>query len=175
MLTLGPPRHDMTCSGCGQRPEGFAPLDAVAEARVLQRRCESLLRHPEVSLRRRGPQPGSWSAMEPAARVSDALGIANHRLRELLGEEGVPPNAPIGSPTPHLAPWALLASLAENVSHLTATIDGATAEDWYRPRPDGPTARQLVWLALHDAIHHLEDAELLGIKAALAATTQAPR
>lgn len=104
--------------------------------------------------------------MEPAAKVSDVLGAADTRLRDLLGEETRQP-VPTTSETRRSIPSsqtvsAVFAALAENVKRLTATIAGATAEDWRRAGPcDGATAGELVWLALHDATHHLEDAELL--------------
>ena len=83
-----------------------------------------------------------------------------------VGEEGLEPvvtTADIqGSiPSPQTLS-AVLTALDENVRRLTATIAGATTEDWRRREPDtGATPGELVWLALHDATHHLEDAELL--------------
>ena len=154
------------CRGCGQGPEDLARIDAIAVAAFLQRRFSSLLDNPEHSLRHRGPGRGSWSAMEPAAKVSDVLGAATGRLRDLLGEEGLEPvvtTADIqGSiPSPQTLS-AVLTALDENVRRLTATIAGATTEDSRRREPDtGTTPGELVWLALHDATHHLEDAELL--------------
>jgi hypothetical protein len=166
------------CRGCGQGPEDLARIDAIAVTAFLERRFASLLDNPEHSLRHRGPGRGSWSAMEPAAKVSDVLGAADTRLRDLLGEEALEP-VPTATETrrsfasPQTIP-AVFAALAENVRRLTATIAGATTEDWRRGEPDeGATPGELVWLALHDATHHLEDAELL-LDAAWA-RSEAPR
>jgi hypothetical protein len=162
------------CQGCGQRPEDLTPLDAVAVSHFLRRRCASLLRSPAHSLAHHRDEPGSWSAMVPAVQVSELLHVADSRLRDLLGEENlhlVP--AALEAPDPGaaaegLTPAAVLASITESVGRLTATIVGATTEDWYRLRPNrGATAGEVVWLAVHAATHHLEDAELL-LDAALA-------
>jgi hypothetical protein len=170
-LALGAPwRGRLVCSGCGQRPVHMAPLDAVAMIRVLARRCAVLLQHHEDSLTHRRSDPGSWSAMEPAGQASAVLGAADDRLRELLGEEIAEP-VPMGIEGAELAPDAprrALASLEQNVRSLVAAIEGATVQDWDRARTDNDaTVAELVWLALHDARHHLEDAELV-LDAALA-------
>jgi hypothetical protein len=170
-LALGAPwRGRMVCSGCGQRPVHMAPLDAVAVIRVLARRGALLLHHHEDSLGHRRREPGSWSAMEPAAKASAVLGATNDRLRELLGEETAEP-VPIAMEGAGLAPDGqrqALDSLGDNVRSLVATIEGATTQDWHRVCPDtDATAADMVWLALHDARHHLEDAELV-LDAALA-------
>ncbi len=166
MVALGAAWRGVACRGCGQRPENLAPLDAVAATRSLLRRCESLLHHHEDSLRHRRCRPGSWSAVEPAGRVSAVLDAANSRLRYLLrGATGEPAAVPIETPQPapeRRAFPAVLVSLAENAGRLAATINGATAEDWYRVRPDnGVTSGDVGWLGLHDATHHVEDAEVV--------------
>jgi hypothetical protein len=102
--------------------------------------------------------------MEPAAQVSAVLGATDHRLRELLGEEIAGP-VPLGiegvAPGQDLQQLALT-SLGDNVRSLIATLEGATTQDWHRVNPDNDaTAAEMVWLALHDARHHLEDAELV--------------
>lgn len=145
------------CRGCGQGSQDLARLDAIAIATFLERRFALLLDNPEQSLRHRGPARGSWSAIEPAVQVSEVLGDTDTRLRDLFGDEPLEP-----VPTADATISAVFAALAENVRRLTATIAGATTEDWRRGEPyDGPSAGELVWLALHDATHHLEDAELL--------------
>lgn len=162
------------CTGCGQRSEKLPPLDAVAVLRALERRCASLLHHPADSLAYRRGEQGSWSAMEPASQVSLVLGTANRRLRVLLGEEdpqtvvSPPEGANLAWATGRALPSAELAALARSVRDLVSTIEAATTQDWDRPRPDsGATAAEMVWLALHAATHHLEDAELI-LDAALA-------
>ena len=172
-------RRAEVCRGCGQGSENLARLDAIAVTAYLQRRFASLLDNPERALRDRGPGRGTWSAMEPAAQVSDVLAGADRRLRALLGEEALPavPAALDMQPSIRSAQTLsmVLATLSENVRRLTATIAGATTQDWRRPAPgDGSTAGQMVWLALHDATHHLEDAELLLDAASARATTLRP-
>ena len=148
----------------------MAPLDAVAVIRILARRGALLLHHHEDSLAHRRREPGSWSAMEPAVKVSAVLGAANDRLREMLGEESAE-SVPIAIGGAGMAPdrqRQALDSLGNNVRALVATIEGATTQDWHRVCPENDTtAAEMVWLALHDARHHLEDAELV-LDAALA-------
>jgi len=167
------------CHGCGEAPKDVARIDAIAVTALLQRRFALLLDNPEHSLRHRGPGRGSWSAMEPAAQVSDVLGTANSRLRVLLGEETLEA-VPMATETGRSLPTAqtlsaVSAALAANVGRLTATISGATSEDWRRREAhDGITAGELVWRALHDATHHLEDAELLLDAASQSAAPRSP-
>lgn len=171
---LGAARRGLSCRGCGQRLDDIAPLDAIAVTRVLERRWTTLLHRREGASHVGPARPGSRSAMEPAMHVSDVLATANSRLRELFGEDTLGPLPAAGPITRRWEPANVRASFAENVRRLTTTIDGATAEDWYRARPDsGATAAQLVWLALHDATHHLEDVEIL-LDAALS-TDGSPR
>ncbi|MDQ6838121.1 MAG: hypothetical protein M3137_07295 [Actinomycetota bacterium] len=49
--------------------------------------------------------------------------------------------------------------MAVNADRLIATIDAATAAEWESARL-GTDAAEVVWLALHAATHHLDDAEL---------------
>lgn len=163
MAVPGAAERAQTCRGCGQRPTGLTRLDVLAGLASLERRFTTLLGHPEHSLRYRGPGRGSWSAMDPAAQVSEVLAAANRQLRELLGEETLEQDrARMAAPTTSPTTSAVLSTLARSVRRLTATIKGTTTEDWRRPRPDDAgTAAELVWLALHEATHHLEDAELL--------------
>jgi len=111
--------------------------------------------------------------MESVLEMSAVLSAATLRLCDLLGEDaaeliGAAIVTP-GSATATQGPPAVLASISENVGRLVTTVEGATTEDWYRTRPDhGVTAVDLVWSALHEATHHLEDAEL-SLRAALAA------
>lgn len=143
------------CRGCGEGPDDLARIDAIATAASLQRRFALLLASPERSLRYRGPVRGSWSAMEPAVRVSDVLAAADRRLRTLLDEDML-------DPVPRARGEQAIDLLAEAVRRLTGTIAGSTTEDWRRRESKGgATAGELVWLALHEATHHLEDAELL--------------
>jgi hypothetical protein len=152
----------MDCGGCGERPDELSALDAIAFSSFLRRRCVSLLAHPTESLRRRGPKPGSWSALEPAVQVSSVVAATTDHLRELLSEATMPEATmtDVGAATD--AAGSLAATLAANFRRLIAAIDAATTRDWYRPRPDnGATAGETVWLALHEATHHIEDAELV--------------
>lgn len=155
-LALGAPWRDhLVCHACGQRPQPLAPLEAVADVRVLGRRGASLVR----------------SATEAVAQVSAALGATNENLRELLGEEIAEPVPMLLEAEPALQAQAgVLALLAGTVGLLVATIEGATVQDWERPRPHtDATAAEMVWLALHDAKHRLQDAEAV-LDAALART-----
>ncbi|MDQ1393697.1 MAG: hypothetical protein QOF30_2674 [Acidimicrobiaceae bacterium] len=154
------------CRGCGQGPEDLDPRHAIAVTAVVERRLASLLAHPEHTLRNRGPGRGSWSALEPALRVAHVLAAADRGLRHLFGDDALQPIA-AATETPRSVPSRptvsqVRAALADNARRLTATIAGATTQDWRRRQPHhGATPGELVWSAVHDATHHLEDAELL--------------
>ena len=165
MLALAAAWRGTACSGCGQRPADLAPHEAVAVARTIQRRCAALLEHLEDSLRHCA-ESGSWSAMALAERVATVLATVNGTLRNLFGEDSPEPGSMgIAGQAPSRArrtPTAGIAALDEIVRRLVATIEGATAEDWDKDRPDGrATANEVAWRALHDAIHHVEDVELV--------------
>ncbi len=145
----------LACGRCGQRENDLDRSDAVIMTRLVKRRCVGLFVHPVGSLRERGPK-GPWSPMASVLRACSVLAAANRDLCQLVGTEA-----------PKLAPaqvhassaGAILASVVENADRLIATIDVATAARWESARL-GPAAAEMVRLALHDANHHLEDAEL---------------
>jgi len=168
------------CSGCGHRPEDLHPTDAVASLRLLQRRSTVLLRRAQPNPAPMGDPPPAtpWSATESATRIADVLAGADRGLRHLLGEPDPAPPDPTPPTLKIYAPraaeistsTAALASVVAMADRLIRTIAGATTEDWYRRRPGADvSAAELVWLALHEAVHHLEDADL-----ALTRDTTAP-
>lgn len=60
------------------------------------------------------------------------------------------PNAAVAG----LAPPALLAFVVDSADRLVETIDAATISTWVGARlANGTGATEVVWLALHDAIH----------------------
>lgn len=161
----------VVCSGCGHRPEDLHPTDAVASLRQLQRRSTVLLRRPQPNPAPIGdPTPATpWSATESASRIAEVLARADRRLRRLLGEPDPAPPDPTPPTLKIHAPQAAaiststagLASVIAMADRLIRTIAGATTEDWYRRRPGADvSAAELVWLALHEAVHNLEDADL---------------
>jgi hypothetical protein len=165
-----------SCRGCGEPSQDLARIDAIVVTSFLQRRFASLLADPPYSFRHRDLGRGAASAMQPADHACAVLAGVNQRVRDHLGEEALDPIHPVLlTPRSVTSPQTflrILASLAENVRRLTATISGATTEDWRHRHPDGgATAGELVWRALHEAIHHLEEAGILLDGAAVRALT----
>ncbi len=172
--------RSVACIGCGEQPEDLRPTDAIASLRLLERRTGLLLGHGQQVALSCDPGGGMpQAAVEPAARLAVMLSASDRRLRSLLGEHELPPpeNGPptlriFASPSADPVVADRPPSLAESADGLVRAIAGATTEDWYRRRPrEGISAAELVWLALHDAMHYLEDIDL----AVARTTSQTPR
>lgn len=150
----GEPR--LACSGCGQLAHDITRLDAARMIHAVKGHGEGLLAHPVESLRARGRR-GSSSPLESVAMVGRTLGGANTRLRHGFGVDA--DEQEVARIT--LTPPGVLASVVVAAERLVATINGATTRAWEGTRlDDGTAVAEMLWLALHDAVHHLEDAEL---------------
>jgi hypothetical protein len=129
------PVRELRCAGCGDVLPALSPLDAAAIADSIQRRRSELLALPDAVLDRRlQGGPSARELMEAAAAALDSATQVLH--------DGATP-----------APDDLVVAL------------GAFSEDrWGSSAMAGPGAERtpagLIWLALHHAAHHLEDAEL---------------
>lgn len=152
----------MACGGCGHETVRLDRGDAVTMARFVKRRYEALLAHPARSVRARH-RAGSWSVTESVAMVSEILDGVHSGLRALFDLDVAPSGvAPINGPGTTVAGPALSDSVAESADRLVATIEAVSDETWGDARfANGPSVTELVWLALHDAIHFLEDTDLV--------------
>ena len=145
----------------------LSPSDAVAALRSFPRRYRGLLAtdddDPEGVASRR-PDSGSWSALEHAAHVANALDQAAGDLERALRDEGVAVADPAAAPPAGATDVdGTLARLTSAADRLAAVIDRARPDDWARPvrAPDGRTidALWIVRAAVQEAARHLRQAE----------------
>lgn len=153
------------CGGCGQAPrDDFSPVDALRTVRLLGRRGEELLRQPDTLLCCHAPRGPRRTVLDLTAEAVGGLraGISRlARLFESTSDRISTATIDVPGPRSPRAAGTVLASFVETAAVLVAAIDTIGAEAWDRPRPGGDTtAGNIVWLALHDATHHLEDADL---------------
>jgi hypothetical protein len=164
-----------TCAGCGQPPPpDFDRVFAVSLVRDLPRRFATLLGQAEPP----GPcsERGARSVLEPAYYASGLLAFAVSQVRRMSGLDdeifsttGTTIDA-VATETIARGTAIVLSNLFDCSDRLTQTIEDMTDREWTLfVAVYGASAGQLVWLALHGAIHHLEDTELgLEIASAIA-------
>ncbi|MCB0977374.1 MAG: VOC family protein [Acidimicrobiales bacterium] len=157
-----------TCAGCGLTPAD-GPTGTVG-GRILDeaQRWASLLDADDTAVRTR-PNPSTWSALEYAAHVRDALGIFDERVARMLVEF-----------EPELGWWdheaaieegnvndldaeSVVADLVRNAMELRTTLQRVTGTAWYRQgmrrRREKFTIETMARFALHEVVHHRVDAQ----------------
>jgi hypothetical protein len=99
---------------------------------------------------------------ECAARVAELLTALEVHLRRLSaldgGARGRDPHPTVAGAIEdvHLSRCGLF----ESAARLAWTIQGMTEACWHRPSTmDGASAAEMTWVAVHRALHHLEDAQ----------------
>jgi hypothetical protein len=155
-----------TCAGCGQPPSpDFDRAVAIELAHDLPHRFATLLGQDDPP--DHGPDHGARSVLEPVYYASGLLAFAVSQVRLRTGrEDEAIPTA--GSTVDAVATDAVgrgtaivLSNLFACSDRLTRSIEDTTDREWsYFMADYGVTVGQLVWLALHGAVHHFEDAEL---------------
>ncbi len=149
------------CAGCGQSPWNFSPVDAVGTVHVFAQRCEDLMGLPGVVLDHHTPTGGWRTALE---LITGAVGLLGATASALTSRGRPGPAAAVSPGTAVVA-----ADLRDNTAGLVAAIEAVPGVSWDPvPFPAGDmTPAGMVWLALHDITHGLEDAQL-AVRAALA-------
>jgi len=156
-----------TCAGCGltasDGPAGTVGGRIVDEAQ----RWATLLDGYEPRLRTR-PDPATWSALEYAVHVRDALEVFNERVARMLVEFDPElgwwdHEAAIEDGTANALDVAsVLEGLIRNAIELKTTLQGVTSTAWYRTgRRRGRetfTIETTARFALHEVVHHRVDA-----------------
>jgi hypothetical protein len=154
---------------CGFDPELTSPHDAAVTLRSLSRRWRSVLAfdldsaEPEGLLAER-PFHGAWSALEHAGHVRDVLHALSIRLGRVLREDD--PLLPETHDTPpsganEQGPAVILAALAHTAEQLAECIETTPPTEWLRSGRRGPDvvrAIDLVREAVHEGVHHLQEA-----------------
>lgn len=155
------------CAGCGFEPSEHSVEDLPGAIRDLGRRYRPpltrLLKGEDESLLRVRPAPETWSALEVAAHVPDALSFYRRRIDRVLSEdrpqlEALNPGS-IDHGDAEVEPT--LGSLATESDALATRLDGLDAAGWSRIGigidGDERTVLTLARRALHDGHHHLLD------------------
>lgn len=154
---------------CGFDPDVVGPADAATTLRSLHRRWRSVLAfdldaaEPEAVLAER-PFPGGWSALEHAGHVRDVLHALSIRLGRVLRERD--PVLPETHDTPpaganEQGPGVVLAGLSVTAEQLAECIETTPATEWHRTGrrgSDDVRAIDLVREAVHEGVHHLQEA-----------------
>lgn len=171
--TVSPARAaaaEWVCPRCGLQPVELHPVDSAGAVRSLFVRFGVLFRHADPgALRRCRPEPGSPSAVGHAQHAADALAALDDHLRALIGD-ALPGSADASTDVPVAAaeasesePARVLDALTRTGTRLARTIIGATDADWRQAATiGGLRPLELVHRTLHEAFHHLHDAERLG-------------
>ena len=156
-----------TC-GCGFDPTLVTPAQAVDTLRSLARRWRSALAfdldaaEPEAVLTSR--PMGGWSALEHAGHVRDVLHALSIRLQRVLREDDpVLPETHVTPPSGanEQGPGVVLAALSLTADNLAETIEMTPATEWHRTGRRSHeliSAIDLVREAMHEGIHHLQEA-----------------
>jgi len=158
------------CSTCGFRPDLVPPAAAARRLRELPAQWRRVLAvhldddDPEAALIGRA-ESGHWTALEHAGHVRDVLHALDIRIQRVLREDD-----PV-LPETHLTPPSganeqgmavVLAALGLSADQLAQTIEQTPDMAWSRTgRRAHRTVRalDLVREALHEATHHLDEAE----------------
>jgi len=149
-------------------PEHLGQLRPAAILAILEAvpdEVEAAITGVEEARLRHKPSPPEWSAMEIAGHMLETDRLFAHRVRVMLGSEGIPT---IDTPVP---PWKLhegqgyealpvrevLGRLRQTRAESVALVRGLTPEDWARRATFGGTGTTVLdlgtWLANHDRGH----------------------
>jgi DinB family protein len=170
-MTIVPDTKDWTwvlrrpCPECGLDTQSFA-RDAVAGMIRSNASAWRDLLAQSADPRRR-PAPGTWSALEYACHVRDALRLYDQRLEMMLSqEEPLYPNwdqdaTAVADRYGEQEPAAVAAELMQAAGTLAAHFDALSPEQWQRTgaRSDGAhfTVESFARYFIHDPVHHLYD------------------
>lgn len=157
-----------TCAGCGLTPSD-GPTGVVGGRIVDQaQRWTMLLDADDAKLRAR-PTPDTWSALEYAVHVRDALAVFNERVERMLAES-----------EPELGWWdhesaiengdantldveVVVEEIFRNALELRSTLQRVTGTNWYRTGTrrgrETFTIETTARFALHEVVHHRVDAQ----------------
>jgi hypothetical protein len=127
-----------------------------------------LLVTPDASLRHR-PGPERWSALELSAHVRDVLAIFAERIELALVEQDPEfgwwdhEAAVIDERYNQQRPQAIADAIVANAERLAGTISGLDKLSWLRTGTrrcrEMFTVEGLARFALHESVHHRQDAE----------------
>jgi len=165
--------RDGRCDECGFEPAAYRDRALPAAIRAMGERWvvfvdASLSRRDGDALMRSRPRPDTWTPLELACHVRDALDLAASRVEVTLRGE-LPQYATwdyqnlvealgYGDDSPH----DVAADIGVNAGRLADALSGADRKTWERSgtmRGQRFTASGLTRFALHEGHHHLIEAE----------------
>jgi hypothetical protein len=169
--------HDdpVQCGECGFDGDAMSTEVLIGTVRAFGRRYRAPLARflPDegdgLSVLRRRPAPGVWSALEYAAHTRDALEFYVERIARVVAEDRPTLTAVGWSTQAEVRGWnaevpdAVAGSLAEAADRLATLLESLSAAQWQRvglsSEGDGAerTVRALAERAVHEGHHHLLD------------------
>lgn len=153
------------CDECGFDVTALTPVEVAALFRKSAGSWAAVLAQPTVTER---PNDHTWSPLEYAAHVRDALGVFRKRLSlmierdsPLLADWDQDEAALVGRYNEH-DPGTVTAELAQVLERAADELESVEAADYPREgtRSDGAafTVETLARYFAHDVVHHLHDA-----------------
>lgn len=158
----------LICNGCGRCAEPLERDVAVAiVANIVDR--FAALGHGDGDLSTVPSMSRCVSVAGAAERAASALSVIDSQLRRLSvldGRPGIDLDDLSGKPRYEAVPGSTTPSLFEAAARLGWTLKTLPEACWHPPAVTrGFSPAELTWIALHQAIHCLEDAQLLSGRA----------
>jgi catechol 2,3-dioxygenase-like lactoylglutathione lyase family enzyme len=160
--------ESLTCAGCGLTPSD-GPTGVVGGRIVDESQRWTFLLDADPTKLRARPTPETWSALEYAVHVRDALAVFDERVQRMTVELG-----------PELGWWdheaaiangnvdeldvrTVVEDLVRNAFELRTTLQRVTGTAWYRTGTrrgrESFTIETMARFALHEVVHHRVDAQ----------------
>lgn len=158
----------LICNGCGRRAEPLERDVAMAIlADIVDRFAELVHVNGDPSTATSASR--CVSVAGAAERAASALSVLDRQLRRLSvldGPSGIDLDDPSEAPRQEGATGCTTPSLFEAAARLGWTLKTLPEVCWHPPSAaGGSSAAELTWIALHQATHCLEDAQLLSGRA----------
>jgi hypothetical protein len=166
-----PPRPGWTCPECGFDYDACEDPTVAERVQGLGRRYRAPLTRAMrgedlVPLLRRRPDPDTWSALEYACHVRDALALYDYRIGRVLAEER--PELPSMRRDEVVAerdyngqdPGGVADELEAAAEQLAKRLAGVPPEGWGRIGVRAGEPLSVSWMArntVHEGSHHLLD------------------
>lgn len=160
--------QSLPCPQCGQHPAGAAPSSLGPMAIECASAWKAFLLGADDTALRTHPGPDVWSPIQYAAHSRDMLRVFSDRILLAVAEDDsvVPwfdPGPEAWSAYDRLGAAAVAADIETQASRFASVLAGLDDGAWSRPaRRDGVdrfTVAGLACFAVHEAHHHLLDAD----------------
>ncbi len=160
--------QEAPCPQCGLHPSTRAPADLGPAAVDAAAAWNRMLLAADPAALRTSPAPGVWNPMQYAMHVRDMLRVFGERIELAVGADD--PAVPWFDPGEdgrhgytQAEPADAAAAIVEQSARFAGAVSTIRPGDWQRTvRRDGTdrfTVAGLACFAVHEAHHHLLDAE----------------